>query len=41
MTREHLIIYKLIGWRARDRQDVADVLATAAAAGVTIDLDEG
>jgi hypothetical protein len=37
--REHLIIYKLIAWRARDRQDVADVLATARAAGEELDLE--
>ena len=38
VTREDLIVYKLIAWRPRDRQDVHDVLATARAAGVAIDL---
>ncbi|MBI2895793.1 MAG: nucleotidyl transferase AbiEii/AbiGii toxin family protein [Deltaproteobacteria bacterium] len=37
ITREDLIVYKLIAWRARDRQDIADVLATAAMAGAQID----
>ncbi len=39
VRREHLVVYKLIAWRARDRQDVADVLATARAAGTELDWD--
>lgn len=39
IQREDLIVYKLIAWRPRDRQDIADVLATAAAAGVELDLE--
>lgn len=37
VRREHLIVYKLIAWRSRDRGDVLDVLATARAQGVEID----
>jgi len=39
VTREHLITYKLIAWRARDREDVADVVATAEAAEIPIEWD--
>jgi hypothetical protein len=39
VRREHLIVYKLVAWRARDRQDISDVMATARAAGVPLDLD--
>jgi len=39
VRREHLIVYKLIAWRDRDRQDVHDVIATARAAGAPLDLE--
>ncbi len=39
VRREHLIVYKLIAWRDRDRQDISDVVATARAAGETLDLE--
>jgi len=38
VRREHLIVYKLIAWRDRDRQDVHDVIATARVAGASLDL---
>ena len=38
-TREHLIVYKLIAWRPRDRQDVRDVIATAEVAGAALGWD--
>lgn len=37
VTREDLIMFKAIAWRARDRQDIHDVLVTASMAGVTLD----
>ncbi len=39
VTREDLIIYKLIAWRPRDRLDIQDVLSTARLAGVELDWD--
>jgi predicted nucleotidyltransferase len=39
VRREHLIVYKLIAWRDRDRQDVTDVIATARVAGAEVDFD--
>jgi DNA-directed RNA polymerase subunit F len=39
VTREHLIVYKLLSWRPRDQQDITDVLATARAAGTRLDID--
>lgn len=37
VTREDLIVYKLIAWRPRDRLDIQDVIATARAAGEALD----
>jgi predicted nucleotidyltransferase len=37
VTREDLIVYKLIAWRSRDRLDIEEVLATARAGGVVLD----
>ena len=39
VRREDLVIYKLVAWRRRDRQDVEDVMATAEAAGEDLDVD--
>jgi predicted nucleotidyltransferase len=39
VTREDLIVYKLIAWRPRDRQDIQDVIATARVAGAALDWE--